>query len=198
VTYNGVALTQDGNVNLGFNLSVWHLDSFTAGSFNVVVNITATQCAAIAIPLQGANLSQAPILGTGATSSSAAASCAVTGGVAGDLQLAQCMVVSTTMSTTGTNQTVVPSSPTMPILAINSAYSFSADDIAGANAGNFSWSLTSGTWAAQGLLIKQAVASGGPSGVWGGSEGLIGGAVSRGIVGNANAQGLWDGVEGLR
>lgn len=43
-----------------------------------------------------------------------------------------------------------------------------------------------------------ASGGGGPSGVWGGSEGLIGGAASQGLAGTASGKGLWDGVPGLR
>lgn len=43
-----------------------------------------------------------------------------------------------------------------------------------------------------------AATGGGPSGVWGGSEGLIGGGAAQRLVGGASGQGLWDGVEGLR
>lgn len=66
----------------------------------------------------------------------------------------------------------------------------------------------SASWTWGGLNLSSAclidsfkgapAASSGPSGVWGGSEGLIGGAVAQRLVGGASAQGLWDGVEGLR
>lgn len=154
VTYNGVSLTADGNAAQGFNLSVWHIDNFTPGTFNVVATWAANAGGAlIAIPLRGANLALAPSLGTATTGSSTTASCTAPAATSVDLQLAQAMVVSTTITSAGAPQSVVPSSPTMPITNIVSAYSFSADYLAAGSAGNFSWTLTSGTWNAWGVTV---------------------------------------------
>lgn len=154
VTYNGVALTSDGNAQGGFNLSVWHLDNPPAGTFNVVVTIPAgTTTGLIAIPLRGTDSTRAPVLGTLSTASSTSASCSVTGATANDLQIAQCMAHGATFTSAGAPQAVVPASPTIPLLNINGLYSFSVDYITPGSAGNFAWTVTSGSWLAQGVTI---------------------------------------------
>lgn len=158
VTYNAVALTSLGPYNpiAGMNLSWWYLNNPSVGAFNVIASgwpTNTTGFGAIAIPLQGADLSRAPLLGTGANGVSTSPACSVSGGGANDLQLASVIGRSTTCSSAGAPQGVVVSSPTMPILSINSLDSFSSDSITLGSAGNFAWTIASGTWVCQGVTI---------------------------------------------
>lgn len=159
VTYNGVALTNCGIFNpiAGMNNSWWYLDTPPAGTFNCIASgwpSGTTGFGMIAIPLQGADLTRAPAMSTGSNGVSAAASCSVTGGAgAQDLQIAMMMARSTTCSSAGAPQAVVPSAPTMPILSINGLDSFSADTVTAGSAGTFGWTITSGTWVASGVTV---------------------------------------------
>lgn len=171
MSYNGVNLTNDFTYNpvAGMNVSEWRMDNPPAGTFNVIATwpTSTTGFGMIAIPLRGADLAQLPIAGTGANGSSVAPACSVAGAGANDLQLAVMMARSTTCVSAGAPQGVVVSVATMPITSINTLDSFTADSIPGANAGNFAWTITSGTWVCIAMKILAPTASGGGTGTGG-------------------------------
>lgn len=177
ITYNGVgfpvALGSKSDTAGGVlrNISAWYVPNPATGSPLTLLATNAnaqSATAMIAIPLFGVNNSIVPVAGTGATATaSTAAACSVSGGGINDLQFGFAWAESaTTIVSAGAPQFVVPSTPTMPIQAINGIASFSADFITAGAAGNFGWTVPSSTWVALGVTVFGA-ASGGGTGVSG-------------------------------
>lgn len=166
VTANGVAITSCGAPVVdasGQKLAGWwYQDNPTAGTYNIVVtsNTAITGAAACCIPLIGVDLARAPVLGTGNSGTSVSPACNIAvGGGANDLQLGTVITRSATLVPNGAPQAVVPSTPTLPIVAINTLDSYSADSITGA--GPFGWTGVIGNWASQALTVFAPTGGGG-------------------------------------
>jgi hypothetical protein len=167
VTYNTVAMTHfspDAQDGLFKSCSFYYMVNPPTGSALV---LSVTEPASVsgigiaALPMSGVNTG-APV-GTGATGSGASAAIAATatGGGANDLYIGGCVVRSATLTTTGTNQTSRVALVPIP----STTDSFGVDSIPGSSAGAFTWTCTSGAWAALAVAIKAASGGGGGGGL---------------------------------
>lgn len=155
ITYNGVALTQIGNIsrvsNMSGNVSAWYLNTPTTGSalsLSVAWTGGSTGIGICAIPMSGVGISIAPTFASGAATTAAGA-VSVTGAGSNDMQVAACFIRSTSLVSAGAPQTHVIT----PVNGINGLDGFAVDSIVGASAGNFAWTLTSGDWIALGVTV---------------------------------------------
>lgn len=158
VTYNGVGMTSSGSyadtVNGQKTVSIWYMNNPPTGSSLAVLvtqALSVTGLGLCAVSMSGVDLTRAPVFGTGSSATSTAASCAVSGGGTGDMQVAICSArATTTLANNGGGNQL-----NLALLnGINTNDAVSADNILGVNAGNFAWTLqSSGNWAAVGATI---------------------------------------------
>lgn len=203
ITNNGVAalvVPSGGKTNTQETVDWYYVDNPPIGASiaAAVTYPTATNAIALlVIPLKGADLTRVPLAGTGTQGvPSANIACSTPAATANDIAFAATQNRGTTQVAGGAPQTNV-----VTLNGINASSSYACSSIAGPSAGNFTWTITSGNWSAIGVTVfgTSGGGGGGSGGLWGGGEGLIGSAASRGIVGGAtNGLGLWDGVPGLR
>lgn len=163
-TFNSIGMTNVGgktDINSGIiGASFWYLDNPTVGTFNEVVSAASSFSALgyCVAAIAGADMTQAPIIGTGSAANNTAGACTVSGGGANDIYLGCFMTENPTVSGPGGAQVNIQTQT-----ALNTNGALSADYILGSSAGNFSWTITSNIWAAIGCLVKGITPGAGPA-----------------------------------
>lgn len=155
-TYNSVGAIQvpsGSKTNTQQAVDWYYFDNPPTGSALSLVSLYPANCNAIAllaIPLIGADLSRPPLAGTGTQGvPSASVACSTPAASSTDIAFAATMNRGVSQAPGSAPQTDVIS----PLNSINGSASFACSSIAGPNAGNFTWAITSGNWSSIGVTV---------------------------------------------
>lgn len=154
ITYNGVSLTpvpSGSKSNTQETVDWYYMDNPPVGTATLAVTYPANTnaIALLAIPLINADLTRQPSPGTGTQGvPSASIACSTPAATSNDIAFGATQNRGTTQVAGGVPQTNV-----VTLNGINGSASFACSSIAGPNAGNFTWTITSGNWSAIGVTV---------------------------------------------
>lgn len=162
VTYGGTAMTAVAHhTNTQGDVAWYYLNTPTTGlSLPVLATYAAGNNALslVAVPMSGVNTGVAPTAGTGTQGvPSANIACSTPAATANDIGFAATSNRGVSQTPGGAPQTNL----TTPANSINGVISFASSYILGPNAGNFTWTITSGNWSAIGITVFGTSAGGG-------------------------------------